>query len=144
MSHTFLYCYYNFAQSRVDFTTDIMKSITQGILQNTLTTQLALICINHAYKLMLITPWATSINYINSRFMHEKQEIEDLSSYLEKVGVNAKETMSLLNSLEENETTKGMIENGFDLEMIKWILMESKASVNEVYSMDQERLAKDL
>ncbi|CAI2185872.1 14547_t:CDS:2 [Funneliformis geosporum] len=145
MSHTFLYCYYHFANPKEDFTTDLMKITTQGIFQSTLITKLALICIKRAYELMLITPWATSVNYINSRFTHEKREIEYLSNYLEKVDDNFEESMSLLNNLEENETAKKMIaENGFDLEMIKWILVESKISVNGLYLMDQERLAKDL
>src|SRR5437763_1700951 len=84
MGHTFLYCYYHFAQPKLDFITNIMKTIAQEILHNTLATQLALICVNRAYKLMLTTPWATSISYINSRFTREKQEIEELLSYLEK------------------------------------------------------------
>jgi len=147
MGHTFLYCYCHSAQPKLDFTTNIMK-IIQEIVHNTLTTQLALICINRAYKLMLKIPWATSISYINSRFTREKQEIEDLSNWLEKGGVNVEETMSLLNNLEENKTTDNIIaENDLekvDLGMIRWILVESKTNVNEMYSMDQERLAKDL
>jgi hypothetical protein len=144
MGHTFLYYYCHSAQLELDSTTDIMKTI-QEILHNTLTTQLALICINRAYRLMLKTPWATSISYINSRFAREKQEIEDLSNYLEKGGVNVEETMSILDNLEENKTTENIIaENdleGFDLEMIRWILVESKS---EMHLTDQERLAKDL
>ncbi|CAB4478089.1 hypothetical protein RhiirA5_493640 [Rhizophagus irregularis] len=144
MGHTFLYCYCHSAQ--LD-TANIMKTI-QEISHNTLTMQLALICINHAYRLMLKTSWATSISYINSRFAREKQEIEDLSSYLEKGGVNVEETMSLLDNLKENRTKENIIaENGlegFDLEMIRWILVESKISVYEMYLVDQERLAKDL
>jgi hypothetical protein len=132
----------------LDFTTNITKTITREILHNTLATQLALICVNRAYKLMLATSWTTSISYINSRFTREKQEIEELLNCLEKIVVNVEETMSLLNNLEENEETKNMIaENGlegFDRGTIKWILSESKISVNAVHSMDQERLAKDL
>ncbi|CAG8604832.1 5811_t:CDS:2 [Funneliformis mosseae] len=128
-----------------DFTTDIMKITTQGIFQSTIITKLALICIKRAYELMLITPWATSVSYINSRFTQEKREIEYLIDYLEKVDDNFEETMTLSNNLEENETAKSMIaEYGFDLEMIKWILVESKTNVNGVYLMDQERLSKDL
>lgn len=149
MGYTFLYRYCHSAQLEL-CTANIMKiiqEISHNTLANTLTTQLALICINHAYRLMLKTSWATSISYINSRFAREKQEIEDLSNYL-KGGVNVEETMSLLDNLKENRTKENIIaENGlegFDLEMIRWILVESKISVNEMYLMDQERLAKDL
>ncbi|RIA95411.1 hypothetical protein C1645_757495 [Glomus cerebriforme] len=146
MAYTFLYCYCHSAQSELDFITDITKAI-QETLHNTLTTQLALICINRAYKLMLITPWATSISYINSRFTREKQEIEDLSNCLEKGGVNVEETMSVLNNLDD-ETIKNIIaENGlegFDFGMVRWILTESKISANDINSMDHERLAKNL
>ncbi|GBC06936.1 hypothetical protein RclHR1_07150006 [Rhizophagus clarus] len=147
MGYTFLYYYCHSAQLEFDFTADIVKTI-QEILHNTHTTQLALICINRAYRLMLKIPWATSISYINSRFAREKQEIEDLLNCLEKGGVNVQEIMSLFDSIKENKITGNIIAKnnleGFDLETIRWILVESKISVNEMYLMDQERLAKDL
>ncbi|CAG8587583.1 24333_t:CDS:2 [Dentiscutata erythropus] len=106
------------------------------IIANTFITQVALLSFHRSLKIMTNSKWKTSLPFINSRYTREKNQIEELIKRLEHI--DAQEAFSFLEKHCEGELF------GFDVDIIRWILMECKTSVSEVLEMDKERSVNEL
>ncbi|CAG8534948.1 15915_t:CDS:2 [Racocetra fulgida] len=80
--------------------------------------------------------WKTSIPFVNSRYIREKNQIEESIKRLEHI--DAQKAFSWLERHGEGETF------GLNVDIIRWILTECKTNVSEVVEMDKERSVDQL
>ncbi|CAG8589452.1 4025_t:CDS:2 [Cetraspora pellucida] len=105
-------------------------------ITNTFITQMALLALHRSLKIMTTSKWKTSIPFVNSRYIREKNHIEESIKLLEHI--DAQEAFSWLERHGEGETF------GLDVDIIRWILMECKTNVSEVVEVDKERSVNQL
>ncbi|CAG8485913.1 5850_t:CDS:2 [Scutellospora calospora] len=96
----------------------------------------ALLSFRRSLKIMTTSKWKTSILFVNSRYIKEKNQIEELIKQLEHI--DAQEAFVWLKNQDESEIFE------FNVDIIRWILMECKTNVNEVMEMDKERSVNQL
>ncbi|CAG8514662.1 18634_t:CDS:2, partial [Acaulospora morrowiae] len=142
IGNTFLSCYHTLFAKKDSEQFPIYKPDTT--LKNTFITQISLLSFHRALNIMTISEWSDSVSFVYSRFTREKAKIERLINDLEEEGV-VKEEAYVFGGSDEPDSKIDLEKLGFEGEMIKYILMECRASVNsERMAEEQEKSAGQL